>query len=69
MGSEQRAYNLWGESVRLADTMAESGLPGSIVVTETSYRLLRDRYLFRVRGTFYLGGSGEMSTYLLTGRT
>jgi len=69
VGSEQRAYNLWGESVRLADTMAESGLPGSIVVTETSYRLLRDRYLFRVRGTFYLGGSGEMSTYLLTGRT
>ncbi len=68
VGTEHRTYNLWGESVRLADTMAETGSPGSIIVTDTTYRLLRDRYLFRVRGTFYLGGSGEMSTYLLTGR-
>ena len=68
VGTQQLTYNLWGESMRLADRMAESGLPGSIVVTDTTYRLLRDRYLFRVRGTFYLGGSGEMSTYLLTGR-
>lgn len=68
IGAHQEAYNLWGEGLRMAETMAESGLPGSIVVTETTYRLLRDHYLFRVRGAFYLGGAGEMSTYVLTGR-
>ncbi|MBL8702352.1 MAG: adenylate/guanylate cyclase domain-containing protein, partial [Alphaproteobacteria bacterium] len=68
IGIDQGTYNLWGEALRIAETMAESGLPGSIVVTETTYRLLREHYLFRVRGSFYLGGAGEMSTYLLTGR-
>ncbi|MBM3524537.1 MAG: adenylate/guanylate cyclase domain-containing protein [Alphaproteobacteria bacterium] len=68
VGTSHANYNLWGEAVRMAETMAESGLPGSVVVTETTYRLLRDHYLFRVRGTFYLGGAGEMTTYLLTGR-
>ncbi len=68
IGADRSAYNLWGEAARTADLMAESGLPGSIVVTETTYRLLRERYVFRVRGSFYLGGVGEMSTYLLVSR-
>lgn len=68
IGVSQSAYNLWGEAVRTSEMMAESGLPGSIVVTESAYRLLRERYVFRVRGSFYLGGAGEMSTFLLVGR-
>ncbi len=68
IGADRSAYNLWGEAARTADLMAESGLPGSIVVTETTYRLLREHYVFRVRGSFYLGGVGEMSTYLLVSR-
>jgi adenylate cyclase len=68
IGSAQGIYNVWGEAVRTAELMAESGLPGSIVVTESTYRLLRERYVFRVRGSFYLGGAGEMSTYLLVSR-
>jgi len=68
IGVNQNAYNVWGEAVRTSELMADSGLPGSIVVTETTYRLLRERYVFRVRGSFYLGGAGEMSTYLLVGR-
>jgi adenylate cyclase len=68
IGVSQSAYNIWGEAVRTSELMADSGLPGSIVVTETTYRLLRERYVFRVRGSFYLGGAGEMSTYLLVSR-
>jgi len=63
-----RAYNLWGEAVRTALAMAESGPAGAIHVTESAYQRLRDRYLFRVRGSFYLERVGEMSTYLLIGR-
>jgi len=48
--------------------MAESGPAGAIHVTESAYQRLRDRYLFRVRGSFYLERVGEMSTYLLIGR-
>jgi len=68
VGQDQRAYNLWGEAVRTALAMAESGPAGAIHVTESAYAHLRDRYLFRARGSFYLERVGEMSTYLLVGR-
>ena len=68
VGDGDRTYNLWGEAVRAALAMAESGSAGGIHVTESAYQRLRDRYLFRVRGSFYLERVGEMSTYLLVGR-
>jgi hypothetical protein len=48
--------------------MADSGIPGGIQVSETTYRRLRARYLFKLRGHYYLPNIGETSTYLLTGR-
>jgi adenylate cyclase len=68
VGIGHASYNAWGEAIRTSETMAESGIPGAIVVTETAYRLLRERFVFRARGSFYLGGAGEMSTYLLVSR-
>jgi len=68
VGREQKAYNIWGESVRFASKMADAGIAGGIQVSETTYRRLRANYLFQVRGSYYLPGVGETSTYLLTGR-
>jgi len=48
--------------------MAESGIPGGIQVSQTTYQRLRANYLFQVRGRYYLPNIGETSTYLLTGR-
>ena len=58
-------YNIWGEAVRVASTMSETARPGTIQVTEATYELLRDRYLFRRRGGFFLEGTGDMATYVL----
>lgn len=49
----------------MAERLAETGLPGAIMVAEPAYRLLRDRFLFQPRGHFYLDGAGEMAIYLL----
>jgi class 3 adenylate cyclase len=68
VGRKAKTYNIWGESVRFASKMADSGLPGGIQVSETTYRRLRARYLFKLRGHYYLPNIGETSTYLLTGR-
>jgi adenylate cyclase len=68
VGRAGQSYNLWGEAVRAAEWMAETGLAGSIQATESTYRRLRDRYLFKVRGTYYLRDVGELSTYMVTGR-
>ena len=68
VGRKAKTYNIWGESVRFASKMADSGLPGGIQVSETTYRRLRAHYLFKLRGRYYLPNIGEISTYLLTGR-
>jgi class 3 adenylate cyclase len=68
VGRKEKTYNIWGESVRFASKMADSGIPGGIQVSETTYRRLRTNYLFNARGHYYLPSIGETSTYLLTGR-
>ena len=68
VGRKEQTYNIWGESVRFASKMADSGVPGGIQVSETTYRRLRANYLFNARGSYYLPNIGETSTYLLTGR-
>lgn len=62
------AYNLWGEAVRVGATMAQTARAGTIQVTEATYEQLRDRFLFRRRGGYYLEKVGEMTTYVLRGR-
>jgi class 3 adenylate cyclase len=68
VGRKVKTYNIWGESVRFASKMADTGIPGGIQVSETTYRRLRANYLFHARGSYYLPNIGETSTYLLTGR-
>jgi class 3 adenylate cyclase len=68
VGRKQKTYNIWGESARFASKMAESGIPGGIQVSQTTYQRLRANYLFQVRSRYYLPNIGETSTYLLTGR-
>ncbi len=63
-----RSFNLWGEVAHTAYAMADSAPPGTIHATESVYDLLRDHYLFQLRGHHYLEGVGEFSTYLLGGR-
>ena len=61
-------FNLWGEAVLTASRMAETGVAGHVQATESAYLRLRDEFLFRLRGSYYLEGFGELTTYFLTGR-
>ncbi len=68
VGKRQRSLNVWGEAVRAAQAMAETGVTGGIHVSEATYRRLQKDYLFKVRGKFYLPEIGEIFTYLLMSR-
>lgn len=68
VGRTQKSYNIWGEAVRFASMMAKTAIPGTIQVSETTYRHLRAGFVLKARGRFYLPNIGEVSTYLLTGR-
>lgn len=67
IGSARLAYDLWGETVQNAEQLKNFGLPGSIQTSAASFALLRDSFILEERGAFYLPGSGEITTYLLTG--
>jgi class 3 adenylate cyclase len=59
---------VWGDAVRVASSLAATAQRGTIQVSEASYEQLRDRFVFRRRGGFYLEQVGEMTTYVLRGR-
>ena len=68
IGIKKFSYDLWGDTVNTASRMESQGLPGEIQVTEATYQLLRDRYLFEERGAIAVKGKGNMTAYLLKGR-
>jgi class 3 adenylate cyclase len=67
-GKEPRVFNLWGDAVHTAGAMAASALPGTVQATEAAYQRLREDFLFRPRGSFYLPRVGDARTFVLAGR-
>jgi class 3 adenylate cyclase len=69
VGQEPRLFNLWGEPVRTAELMAETGTgPGMIQVSEAAHNKLRAHFLFRPRGNFYLPRLGATQIFVLGSR-
>jgi adenylate cyclase len=68
VGNEPRVFNLWGDAVHIAGAMAASAPPGTVQATEAAYRRLREDFLFRPRGSFYLPHVGDARTFVLAGR-
>jgi adenylate cyclase len=69
LGKDPPVFNLWGDAIGMAEMMAQ-GAPevGTIQVTETVYQILRQRFLFRERGRFFVPNTGMIRTYVLAGR-
>jgi adenylate cyclase len=68
VGNEPRVFNLWGDAVHVATSMAASALPGTVQATEAVYQRLREDFLFRPRGSFHLPHVGDARTFVLAGR-
>ena len=66
---EGAGYNLWGEALDAARTLAGTAAEGMIQISEQIHALGTDDFLARPRGRFWLEGSGETATYYLMART
>lgn len=66
-GHKGQLLNFWGETVNSASIMASYGIRGEIQVAESSYALLKADFLLQDRGSFFVEGQGEITTYLLSG--
>ena len=68
IGIKKFIYDLWRDTVNTASRMESHGLPGEIQVTEQTYELLKDSFVFEERGEIDVKGKGMMKTYLLKAR-
>ena len=69
LGAEPSVFNVWGEAINVADLLADSTPDGgTIQVSEQAYLSLREYFLFRPRGMFYIPSSGITRSFILAGR-
>ncbi|WP_272915825.1 adenylate/guanylate cyclase domain-containing protein [Aristophania vespae] len=69
IGENPSVFNVWGDALSVADLMAHNAPDGGqIQVSEQAYRLLREYFLFRPRGDFYLPNKGITRSYIMAGR-
>lgn len=65
IGIKKFVYDIWGDAVNIASRMESHGIAGQIQVSEATYQVLKDQYLFAERGKIDVKGKGEMRVYLL----
>jgi class 3 adenylate cyclase len=68
IGTRRFNFDVWGDTVNVANQMEQTGIPGRIQVSETTYWRLRDRYRFESRGEIELKTHQRVPTYLLLTR-
>ncbi len=69
LGDGPTLFNLWGGVIRTAEQMALSAVDaGSIQVSEGAYGQLRQQFLFRARGVYFVPRIGTARTFTLAGR-
>ncbi|MBE9041365.1 response regulator [Oscillatoriales cyanobacterium LEGE 11467] len=68
IGRNKFIYDLWGDTVNIASRMESHGIVNGIQVTEQTFDRLKDKFIFKKRGTIEVKGKGGMTTYLLLDR-
>lgn len=67
VGTSKFQYDIWGDTVNTASRMESSAEPGRIQLSDSTYRLLGDRFFCEPRGTLEIKGKGTMRTWYLLG--
>jgi class 3 adenylate cyclase len=68
IGTKRFIYDLWGDTVNLASRITAGAEPATIQVDESTYRRLRDRFLFDLPSAIDLKGKGKTTVYRLIGK-
>ncbi|TPW34738.1 adenylate/guanylate cyclase domain-containing protein [Oecophyllibacter saccharovorans] len=69
LGKDPSIFNVWGTGLGVAELLARTAPDGGqIQVSDQAYQIMRNYFLFRPRGEFYLPGEGITQTYILAGR-
>ncbi len=67
VGVKKFAYDIWGDTVNVAARMESMSRPGSINVSESTYKLIRDHFECEKRGEIFVKNKGMMNMYFVNG--
>ncbi|GBN07695.1 Adenylate cyclase type 2 [Araneus ventricosus] len=66
VGAQKPQYDIWGNTVNVASRMDSCGVMGKIQVTEDTAKILMEHnYDCECRGTIYVKGKGNLTTYFV----
>lgn len=65
IGRRKMVYDIWGDSVNIASRMESNGAPGKVNISESTYKLLKNRYKCESRGSVEIKGKGSMAMYFV----
>ncbi len=68
IGKRKFSYDLWGDAVNLASRMESHAQIGQIHLSESTYQLLKDKFILTANEEKEIKGKGTMKTYNLVGR-
>jgi len=63
IGHKKFTYDLWGDTVNTASRMESHGIGGSIQVTETTFKLIKNDFDCEPSGVVNVKGKGEMKVW------
>lgn len=69
IGKKRLIYDLWGDTVNIADRFQAHGIINGIHLSEATRRYLGPEFLVAERGAIAIKGKGDMQSYSLEGRT
>jgi class 3 adenylate cyclase/Tfp pilus assembly protein PilF len=65
VGVKKFAYDIWGDTVNTAARLEQSGAPGRINISQSTYELVRDKYACEYRGKIAAKNKGEVEMYFI----
>jgi guanylate cyclase len=68
VGLQKFHYDVWGDAVNFASRMESQGMPGKIQIARNTYKLIREEFHCRRRGTVSVKGKGVRETWFLEGQ-
>jgi len=68
IGIKKFLYDVWGDTVNTASRMESHGIGGQIQVSNAIYKVLKDKYILKKRGSVEIKGKGKLTTYWLKGK-
>jgi len=68
VGRKKFAYDIWGDTVNIAARMEQNSEPGKINISESTQKMVSNKYNFTHRGKISAKNKGEIDMYFVDGR-